>query len=240
MKLRSYSLVIVSLAILLGSCFTAAATSISDGTGDVWHYSYTGTAWSWGGNVGSKPNIDIKEISYEVNDGKITLKMEVAGSIQTSDKIAYWVWYNSTDATYWLSYANGTGAGLGMKKGEINYTSNYSSYMTSADNVTISGDTLSVVLNVLGDTSNVELWGWAWEVTNSLDRTTNEWWGDWAPNSKLPFTPPGTGGNTDGNQTGGNTTDGNNTGEGSKTPGFEVLPVIAAVALAAVLLRRRR
>jgi hypothetical protein len=237
MKLRSYGIVLISLLVLLGSCFTAAATSISDGTGDVWHWTNTGTAWSWVGNVGNKPNVDIKEISYEVNDGKITLKMEVAGSIQTSDKIGYWVWYNSTDATYWLSYANGTGAGLGMKKGEINYTSNFSSYMTSADNVTISGDTLSVVLNVLGDTSNVELWGWAWEYTNSLDFTTNEWWGDWAPNSKLPFTP-GTGGDTDGNNTDGNTNNGNNTG--TKTPGFEVIPVIAAVAIAAILLRRRR
>jgi hypothetical protein len=239
MKLRNYSIIIGSLLILLGSCFTAAATSIDDGTGDVWHYSYSGTVWSWGGNVGNKPNIDIKEISYEVNDGKITLKMEVTGSIQTSDKIGYWVWYNSTDATYWLSYANGTGSGLGMKNGEINYTSNFSSYMTSSDNVTISGDTLSVVLDVLGDTSNVELWGWAWEYTNSLDLTTNEneWWGDWAPNSKLPFTP-GSGGNTDGNNTDGNNNDGNTTG--TKTPGFEVIPVIAAVAIAAILLRRRR
>lgn len=242
MKLKSYGLVIVSLAILLGSCFTVAATSITDGTGDVWHYSYVGTAWSWGGNVGNKPNIDIKEISYEVNDDKITLKMEVAGSIQTSDKIGYWLWYNSTDATYWLSYINGTGTGFGMKKGNIDYT-NYSSYVTSSDNVTISGDTLSVVLNVLGDTSNVELWGWAWEYTNSLDQTTNEWWGDWAPNSRLPFTPPSTNGTdgTDGTD-GTNGTGGNQNGNqsGSGTPGFELVFVIAAVAVAMILLRKRR
>ncbi len=231
MKLRSIGLVIVSLAILLGSSFTVAATSISDGTGDVWHYSKLGTVWSWGGNVGNKPNIDIKEISYEINDGKITLKMEVTGSIQTSDKIGYWLWYNSTDATYWLSYANGTGTGFGMKKSGLNFT--------SADNVSVSGDTLSVVLDALGDTSNVELWGWAWEYTNSLDFTTNEWWGDWVPNSKFPFTP-GTDG-TDGTD-GTNGTDGNQNGNqsGSGTPGFELVFVIAAVAVALILLRKRR
>ena len=111
------------------------------------------------------------------------------------------------------------------------------SYGYEVGNVTISGNTLSAVFNVMGDTTTVELWGWAAEYTNYLSQTTNEWWGDWAPNSKLPFTP-GTGGNTDGNNTDGNNTDGNNTG--TKTPGFEVIPVIAAVAIAAILLRRRR
>ena len=213
--------------VLLGSCFTVAATTISDGTGDVWHWYYTGTTGSWGGNVANKPNIDITEISYTVNDNKITLSLKVVGTIQTSDKVVYWVYYNTTDATYWLSYTNGTGTGFGMKKTGMNFT--------SSENVTISGNTLSVVLDVLGDTSNVELWGWAAEYT-TFGNVAAEWWGDWAPNSKLPFTP-GTGGNT-GNNTGGNNTGGNTTGK--KTPGFEVIPVIAAVGIAVILLRRRR
>ncbi|HWR27361.1 MAG TPA: Heimdall-CTERM domain-containing surface protein [Candidatus Thermoplasmatota archaeon] len=226
MKLRNFGIVMISLVILLGSCFTAAATSVSDGTGDVWHYSYAGTAWSWAGNIANKPNIDITEISYTVNDNKITLKLEVSGTIQTSEKVGYYLWYNSTDTIYVMTYMNGTGAGYGMK-GVMNFTSG---------NVTVSGDTLSVVLDVLGDTSKVELWGYAVEYTTFGDQTA-EWWGDWAPNSKLPFTP-GTGGTTDGNTTDGNNTNGNNTG--TKTPGFEVIPVIAAVAIAAILLRRRR
>jgi len=217
----------ISLLILLGSSFTAAATTISDGTGDVWHWYYTGTAGSWGGNVGNKPNIDISEISYTVNNNKITLSLKVVGTIQTSDKLVYWVYYNTTDATYWMSYTNGTGTGFGMKKTGMN--------ITSSENLTISGNTLSVVLDALGDTSQVELWGWAAEYTTFGD-VAAEWWGDWAPNSKLPFTP-GTGGNT-GNNTSGDNTSGNNTG--TKTPGFEVIPVIAAISIAAILLRRRR
>ncbi|DAC72262.1 MAG TPA: hypothetical protein DSN98_06155 [Thermoplasmata archaeon] len=231
MKMRNFGIVMISVLILLGSCFTAAATGISDGTGDVWHWAQSGTAWSWVGNVGNKPNIDITEVAYTVNGNKITLSLKVSGTIQTSDKIVYWVYYNSTDTTYWLSYSNGTGVGYGMKGGTFNFT--------SADNVTVSGNTLSVVLDVLGDTSTVELWGYAFEYTTTFGDQTNEWWGDWAPNSKLPFTPP-TGGTTDGNTTGGNTTGGNSTGGGTKTPGFEVIPVIAAVGIAAILLRRRR
>jgi len=237
MKLKRYGIVLISLFILLGSCFTAAAMSISDGTGDVWHWYYTGTTGSWGGNVANKPNIDITEISSTVNENKITLSLKVVGTIQTSEKVVYWVYFNTTDASYWMSYTNGSGTGFGMKKGEMNYTSNYSSFYTSTENVTILGNTLSVVLDVLGETSQGELWGWAAEYTTYGD-VAAEWWGDWAPNSKLPFTPPGTGGNTNDNTSDNNNNGGNTTGK--STPGFEVIPVLAAVAIAAILLKRRR
>jgi hypothetical protein len=225
MKLRRYGLVIVSLSILLGSCFTAAATTITDGTGDVWHWSYNGTTWSWVGNVAGKPDIDITQISSTVNGGSLTLSLTVAGTIRSSDKIYYWAYFNTTDSAYYMFWYNGSGYA---------FATNHS-YIPEMGNITVSGNTINSVFNVMGDTTTVELWGWAAEYTNYLSQTTNEWWGDWAPNSKLPFTPPG----TSGNQTGGNNT-GNNTGGGKQTPGFEVLPALAAVALAIVLLRRRR
>lgn len=233
MKLRSYGLVTISLLILLGSCLTAAATSISDGTNDIWHWqqSAQGATWSWQGNVGNKPNIDITEISYSVDNGKITLKMEVAGSIQTSDKVGYYVWYNTTDTVYMLSYMNGEGTGWGMK----------GSNMTFEQNVTVSGDTLSVVLDAIGNTSKVELWGWAVEYTTALGDVTNEWWGDWAPNDKFGY-DTGDDGTDDDDGTDG-TDDGSDTdGSGSETntPGFELLFVVAAVAVALILLRKRR
>jgi hypothetical protein len=228
MKLRSYGIVIISLLILLGSCFTAAATSTTDGTGDVWHWANTGTTWSWVGNVGNKQNIDITEVSYTVNQDKITLSLKVSGAIQTSDKVVYWVYYNSTDTQYFLSYTNGSGYGWGMKgMGNI----------TSEENVTISGGTLSVVLNVLGDTSKVELWGYAAEYT-TIGSETAEWWGDWAPNEK--FTQDtGTDGTDDTDGTDGNS-DNNGSDSQTKTPGFEVVLVIAAVAIALIVLRKRR
>lgn len=230
MKRLKYGMVCAALCLLIGASFTVAAETITDPSGDVWHWSHVGTAWSWVGNVGGKPNIDITEISYTVNNNKLTLSLKVSGTIQTSEKVVYMVYFNSTDTSYWLEYSNGTGGGWGIKKTGMNFT--------SAENVTISGNTLSIVLDALGDTSKVDLWGYAFEYTLVGDQTTNEWWGDWAPNTKIPFstTQDGNTGNDTGDNTGNNT--GGNAGKG--TPGFEVLPVIAAVAIAAILLRRRR
>jgi PGF-CTERM protein len=90
----------------------------------------------------------------------------------------------------------------------------------------------------MGNTTLQKLWGWAVEYTSLQDQTTAEWWGDWAPNSDQPSFIPTSGNNTGNNTQGGNNTDG--TSSGKKTPGFEVLPVLAAVAIAAILLRRRR
>ncbi len=229
MKLRSYGIVIVSLLVLLGSCFTAAATSISDGTGDIWHWAQTGTSWSWQGNVGNKPNIDITEVSYTVNEDKITLSLKVSGTIQTSDKIVYWVYYNSTDTQYWISYTNGTGGGFGMKGMNI----------TSADNVTISGDTLSVVLDVLGDTSMIELWGYAVEYTTTAMDQYSEWWGDWAPNEKFTY-DTGTGDSGSTGDTNSTTPNNNGSAPKSNTPGFEIILLTAAIAITLILIRKRR
>jgi len=122
MKRRSYG-IIIRLLVLLGSCFTAVATSISDGTGDIrhWAQSVSGTGWSWQGNVGNKPNVDITGVSFTTNDNKLILSLKVSGTIQTSDKVFYWVYYNRTDTQNWLSYTNGSGRGFGMKG--MNFTS---------------------------------------------------------------------------------------------------------------------
>jgi hypothetical protein len=231
-KLRNYGIVLISLLVLLGSCFTAAATSIDDGTSDVWHWTFTFTGGRWDGNIGNKPNIDIKEISYSVNDNKITLKMEVSGEIQNSDKIAYMVYYNTTDTTYQMSYSNGTGGGFGMNQENMD--------IRATENVSVSGDTFSVVLDVIGDTSKVDLWGYAAEYSSYGDLSA-EWWGDWAPNEKFLF-DTGTDGTDGTNGTDG--TDGGlddkESGSDKKTPGFELVLVLAAVAVVFIVLRKRR
>ncbi len=127
-----------------------------------------------------------------------------------------------------LSYMNGDGAGVGWKG--MNFT--------SEQNITVSGDTLSVVIDVLGDTSKVELWGYAVEYTTTVGDETNEWWGDWAPNEKFPHYGE-TGGTDDTDDTDGDSDD---DGSGSKTgtPGFELVVVLAAVVVAFLLFRKRR
>ena len=88
---------------------------------------------------------------------------------------------------------------------------------TSQENVSISGNTISVVLDFLGDTSKVELWGYAVEYTTMGDQTA-EWWGDWTPNKKSPNY--GATSNTDGTDGIDNTNgalDDNQSGSGTKT-----------------------
>ena len=106
---------------------------------------------------------------------------------------------------------------------------------TSEQNITVSGDTVSVVLDVLGDTSKVELWGYAVEYTTTVGAETNEWWGDWAPNEKFPHYGE-TGGTDDTDDT--DDPDGSDSKTG--TPGFELVVVLAAVAVALIILRKRR
>jgi hypothetical protein len=215
----------------------ATATTVTDPTGDVWHWSETGGLWGWSGNVVSKPNIDITQMTADVSGGQLILTMTVSGVIENTDKTVYWMYYNTTDTSYWAYWSNGAGYGYGFHPNQT--------MPILAASVTISGNTATAKFNVTSAETAQKFWGWAAQYT-VLESTngTNEWWGDWAPNSELPFTPPGTtGGNTNtGNNTGGNTNTGNNSGSssGSKTPGFELVPVVAAVAIAAILLRRRR
>jgi hypothetical protein len=205
---------------LIGTSFIASATNITDPTNDVWHWSQTGTAWSWTGNIENKPNIDITTVSGTINGVNLTLSITVAGTIQTSQKILYRVWCNTSDVSYNMLWSNNKGQGMVVKKG------GGSQFVT---NFTVSGNTISAVFKVIGNASATDLWGWAAEYTSLVNQTTHEWWGDWTPNSKIPFSisPGGNPGNNTGNNT------------GKKTPDFEVLPVVAAIAVAAVLLRRR-
>ena len=105
--------------------------------------------------------------------------------------------------------------------------------------VTVTGDTLSTVFNLRGSTSMVTLYGLTKERTLTQSGQTDDLWTD---NARYAYTPHST--DTDmntTNNTGGNNTNGNTgTSPGKKTPGFELLPVIAAVTITALLLRRRR
>jgi hypothetical protein len=215
----------------LCSSFTASAESINDGTGDVYHWSQSGTAWSWRANVGDKPNIDITEISYSVNDDKLTLKLKVAGNIQNSEHYWYNVYFNSSDTVYMWWWSNGSGFGMASNQGQQAYD--------MQQNFTVTEDSISVEFNILGDTLKVELWGQAHQYTTiGSSQQTNEWWGDWAPNSKFTGEVIDDDSDTDG--TNGDTDGGNGNTSKPSTPGFEVLAVITAIAVALILLRKHR
>ncbi|MBE3120869.1 MAG: hypothetical protein IMZ43_02490 [Thermoplasmata archaeon] len=225
MKLGKSSIVLIGVSGLLLLTLPVSATSINDGTGDVYHWTNTGTAWSWRANIGDKPNVDITEVSYSIDGNKLTLKLEVAGTIQTSEYYWYNVYFNSSDTIYYWMWSNGSGLGAATNQGQQAFD--------FVQNFTVSGNSISAEFNVIGNTSTgVELWGQAHQYTTAgANQQTTEWWGDWAPNTH--FT---------GQVTGDDTGNDDNTGDKPKpsTPGFEAIAVIAAVGLALILLKRRK
>lgn len=224
MKVRKLSLVlIVIIGMLLLSSICVSASTLTEGTGDVYHWVQTGTAWGWQYNVADKPNIDITGLSATVNGDQLTLELTVQGTIQNSDKIVYWAWYNTTDTSYMLLWVNETGSAFG---------SNNSGYVMGE--ISASGGTITATFNTTGIAAEENMYGYAYEYTTIDDTTTNEWWGDWIPNDNSPYKQTSNNGNTD------NTSKNQTGGSGSKTPGFEIPLLITALIVAMIIIRRKK
>ena len=200
---------------LLG--FAAAAENVNDDTGDVWHWTWNSNtgAYSWMHSTTNRPNVDITELSYGTSGQQIVLTLKVAGTIEDSEKIVYAAFYNPTDGTYYMTYANGTGSCMGI-------SGNYTSFATG--NVTVSGNTITGTINMLGNGAKSDFYGYAYEYTNFGD-TSGEWWGDWAPQDDSPWY--GTESDNDGGGSG-----------GGSTPGFEILLALGAIALVVALRKK--
>jgi hypothetical protein len=229
MNLWKYGIVFVVLCILICTSFSASAVSFSDPIGDV-HY---GNASDNYGKIDNRPNVDITQLSVTVKGNRITLSITVAGGIQISDDVMYTAYINSTDTRYTMLLNNNDyimGASVNRSSGVYEYAN---------DSVTVSGDTLSVVFNLHSSASMETIYG----LTQERERTQSGLTGDlWFDNAKFAYTTNST--DSDVNTT--NNTDGNNTNgdtgtlPGEKTPGFEILPVIVAITITVILLRRRR
>ncbi|MBU0496848.1 MAG: hypothetical protein KKC68_05470 [Candidatus Thermoplasmatota archaeon] len=231
MNKRNGIILLVVIASLIFSCSIAAAETLSDPTGDVYRWTNTASGWSWQYNVGDKPDIDITQLSAEVTGSTLTLTLKVDGTIQNSENIVYWAYYNSTDTTYWMSWANSEGMGFATQTSETG--GNF-----GTGNVSASGDTITCTFDIIGDDTAVNFYAYASEFTEMND-ISNEWWGDWAPNDQSPYTPDTSGDDTGGDTSGG--TDDNSSGgtPPPKTPGFEAVLLIGALAIAMILLRKR-
>ena len=229
MKLWKSSMLFLGLAVLILSSISVTAVTESDPTGDVFHATWANGVWGYVSVTSGKTNIDITSISAEVSDGKLTLSLTVAGSIETSNNYGYVVTYNTSDAWYWMVYGGyneeQTGFSWGMPLEGFGFN-------FSMGNVTIEGtNTLTTTLDLIGESEKIEFWAMATEYTG--DPNTNpyaEHWVDVAGDMADYVTdddnlPPSNG--TNGNGTGG-------------TPGFEVLTLIAAVAVAFIFFKRRK
>jgi len=242
MKMRKISIMLVATTLLTLCAFTASATVITDGQGDVWHW----VPPNYVSNTVSQPNVDIKEISATTSNHQVTLTFTLwpGGQFNRSGKEAavYWLVYTSSDANYSMMYINTINQSLAIASG-VNTAGNMT-IIPSFGTPIINGNTMTCTLNLTGEsTTETHLYAYCWLYDNyqTGNYLSGEAWLDWAGdytfNGHL-YTGNNTGGNNTGGNTGGNNTGGNTTGK--KTPGFEVAPVIAAVAVAAILLRRRR
>jgi PGF-CTERM protein len=147
--------------------------------------------------------------------------------IQDSETIVYLLFYNTTDATYTFTYTNGQGIAMGLGLG--------GGFNISTGEFIASGNTLTATIDLLGEGTVDAFWGYAAEYTTLGDTQTGEWWGDWIPGTFAPWYTDG-----DGDVNGNGDEDGGNGTPSDGTPGFEALAVIAALAVAFVILRRRK
>jgi hypothetical protein len=220
MKLWKYGIVCAALCMLICASFTVSGSGFSDPTGDV---SY-GTVSAYFYDVDNRPNVDITQLSVVVKGNSVTLNLTVAGGIQISDDVKYYAYVNSTDTHYGMTLNNAQIIGWSMNRdSEVFEYANRS--------VIAAGDTLSVILNLRGNTSMVTIYGFAMERTLNQSGQPEYIWFDNAMYELTTMTN-----NTSGN----NTIDNAGASSGHKTPGFELLPVIAAVTITTILFRRRR
>lgn len=226
----------IGVLVLLLSSITVSAETETDPTGDVYHAKMIDSVWSYQLSVDSKPYIDITELTYTISGGQLTLSMKVSGNIQSSENIAYMAWFNTSDATYQMYLINDQKLVMGMN------TENGSMPVMNSD-ITISGDTITCSIELVGtDDTSLEFWGSAMEYTE-IGIKNSEWWGDFTPGTYAPFWGQDGDGDGDGDTNGGGDVNGDGSGSGTDgdgTPGFEAIAVITALAIAIIILRRRK
>ena len=233
MKLWKSSLLIMCLSALVLSSMTATAETISDPTGDVWHFDWNGGIYGF--EHVSKPDVDITEVSYTVSGEQVTLTLKIAGTVSNSELIHYYAYVNTSDSTYWISWNGGEGFGMAMNEEAMQ--------MDMTPEVTASGNTVTAVFDIVGTfSSGIELWGWAAEYSFAGD-VTEDYWQDWAPNENDPYY--GQDSDNDDDTTPGDNDDDTTPGDNSNTPptgtpGFEIMAVIGAIAVALIILRKRK
>lgn len=222
MKQAIYCIVCFVLSVVICLSLTVSAISFSDPIGDVRY----GDESTYYGEVDTRPNVDITQLSAVLNGTNLTLSLTVAGVIQISGTVGYTAYVNYTDVQYMM---------LVGERVNMIYQINRISGETEVINgsATVSGDTLSAVFNLRGNKTFTTIYGYSKEGTLSPYGPLGELWID---DARYVYTPNST--NVATNTT--NNVHENNTSSGEKTPGFESILVIVAVSITVILFRRRR
>lgn len=239
--MKKTCLLFVATLMLVLTSYSVTATEITDLTGDVYHHKITEGTWIWEKSTEGKPEIDITKISYDISGNALTVTLQCSGNIQDSMTTSYALYYNTSKATYMFSYSMGIGVAWGISS---------SGEDMKSGTFTASGNTLTGTIEAFGDETFTECWSVAFEysvdVTQIQDINDIEYWADYVPGSFSPWDTTtggdeGTGDTTTGDGDNGGDTEGTggDNGGGKGTPGFEVLTIITALAIAFIILRRK-
>jgi len=236
-----FALILLSMSI--------PAETATDDTGDVWVYEFGTTGMTYNQYSGTRDNVDVTSVSYEITDSTVTATLTVAGEIVNDAYHTYMIYLENPSGQYYASYSAGSGVYMGTDK-----------YMGALGelNDPISGNTFTAIFEIDYPEDSFELYGFASE---SVDAT--EQYHDYAPNMFAPYyegstdddepvddSDPGDSTDTDDTENGddtGTTDLGDTDTEGqttttpppSGTPGFEFLALIAAFAAILFIVKKR-
>jgi hypothetical protein len=241
-RLKIIIIIVVMASVVLLSVNCGA---VSDPQDDVLYWN--GVDWNnWQWNVMDRPNVDIVDISYDAGN-RLTITMTIEGSFNM-DNSMYHIWYNTSDAYYYLHYSPyietedepiAIAFPIDFENWTIEQLMNWTQPETEAS---ISGNILTGIFDwATEDHTMNEFYAWAQEWENVGDQFT-KFWVDYVPNDFSPYTEYETEGNGNGNGevSNGDGTGGNGEPDGTGTPGFELLTLMAAIGASFILLRRRK
>jgi len=240
MKIGKYVFILGAVIMLSLTPISSTADTISDPTDDVYHHTWTNNVESYVVSTSDKPNIDITELTYTVEGSTLTVNMKVDGAFQTSNLYVYSIVYNSSDGIYSFTYALGIATAIGMTDGGI-----------VQGTASVNGDTFTGTIEIDETGTMSSIVGIAYEYlvdyTTVIDPTTYDFYLDYVPGTLAPwYTGDDDTGDDDtgDDDTGDDDTGDDDTetddGDDNGTPGFELLAVIAALAIALIILKRRK
>ena len=237
---------------LIIGIFASVVSAESDSTGDLFHHTLdtsSVTGWSFEQYSGEKPNIDITDLSYDISGSEVTITLTVAGVIEDKEGLAYYVYIpHDTVMMGGLAYYTN---GFYYEWGDSQASAN--SEMTSYAGT----DTLTFVIDYENPEDISDVWGYTYEVSDITELTNGEYWGDWAPDTYFPAYDSyygdtsdedsgdqGTDGedDTNGSETNGeqNQDDTNNGDNQQATPGFEMILVLASIAIGLFIFKKHK
>ena len=268
LKQNMIILLVVFIMTFLAIVNLVSATDFEDTKGDIYHHkvSSDGTTWIYEKSTLEKNDLDINKISYSASGTTLTVTIEIYGQIQSSNRHAYIFYYNTSDATYIFTYSHGQGSAIGQDWDYFNDPDSIDimEIMEHMKTGTFSaeGSQLTGSIEIIGSTEPENVWCCALEYNVDYSSVTDvslvEWYGDYWPNNYAPWHGTETEDNNqeeaegesedpndDGTQDGtedqtGDSTSGEDSGSEPKTPGFEIITLISAIALAFVLLKRKK